>query len=460
MAPSRRFITRRRGIACILAMILLAVFSVLSLVLTTTSALGLRKSDNIRCVLAARLTAESGMAFMLERLDSVRLSGTTTEATFYLNLAKALGDDLDGTVNLAGQTVTNTGSSVSVPDIQTDEGSFSCTFTRLDQQHCRLAVRGVARGVNRTISMDFELIPKQAAVFDYGIASRGQVTISGNARVIGVNNPTEASVLSATELHNDAIHVDGNVVVSGDLYTAGDDTYVAITGNPSIAGSKDPEFYASHVHLGVETPDFPALDVAPIAALATNVVNSETDTSSKDLVFNNIRIAAGTNPVFSSDVVINGVVYVEAPNTVSFVARTTLNGIVVTQESDQPLESCQLHFGGNMEVHGVETLPDTPEFADIKQQQGTFVLAPGFGVTFAGHFSAVNGSIAADRLTFTGTAEGQVKGSVIGLKDVPTQLSGTVDIYVDRSDSGTNPAGFVKSLALEPLPDSYVEFTR
>jgi hypothetical protein len=204
-------------------------------------------------------------------------------------------------------------------------------------------------------------------------------------------------------------------------------------------------------------PDFPTVNVTPIATLATNVVDATTDTSVPGSVFNNIRIAAGTNPVFASDVIINGAVYVEAPNIIKFAGQTTLNGVVVTEQSEQPLEKCQITFAGTVTANGVDDLPDIPEFALIKEHTGTFVAAPGFGVTFAGNFSAINGAVAADKLTFTGTAEGTIRGCVIGLEDHPTVIDGNVDIFVDRSGSDENPAGFIESLGVAVLPDTYTE---
>ena len=150
-------------------------------------------------------------------------------------------------------------------------------------------------------------------------------------------------------------------------------------------------------------------------------------------------------------------VYVEAPNVVRFEGGAELNGFIVTQDTGQTIGNCQIHFAGHVEAHGVEALPDTSQFAAVKQQTGTFIVAPGFGVTFAGSFSAINGSIAADQLTFTGTAEGVIKGSVIGLEDIPTVIGGNVDIYVDRENANPDPAGFVKSLAFSPVPGSYAE---
>jgi hypothetical protein len=299
--------------------------------------------------------------------------------------------------------------------------------------------------------------PKRPAVFDYGLASKGQINIGGHARILGVNNPGEASVLSATQNHSDAISLSGNITVSGDLYAAGSSTYVAMTGTPSVAGSTDPTVIAEHVHLGVDPPDFPETNTAPLAALANGDVIT-TDKPSQS-TFTNVRIAAGTNPTFGGDVTFNGIVYIEAPNKVKFSGQTTINGLIVTQNSGCSLDSCQISFTGGVTANGVGVLPNTSQFADVKQQTGTFICAPGFALSFSGNFGAVNGSIAADQLTFAGTAEGTVEGSVIGLKDVPTSLNGNVDINVDRSKSNENPAGFVKSVALVPEADSYLELT-
>ncbi|MBL7132994.1 MAG: hypothetical protein ISS78_02745, partial [Phycisphaerae bacterium] len=248
----------------------------------------------------------------------------------------------------------------------------------------------------------------------------------------------------------------GGAVIAGDLTVVGD-SYIAISGSPSLGGTTDPELMGQHIHSLSATPQVPTVDLEPLAALATNVVDSSTSTSSPGLTFSNIRIASSTNPTFGSDVVINGMTYVEAPNIVSFAGKTTINGMVVTEDSDNPIESCQLSFSAQVEAYGVETLPDIPEFDQVRQETGTFILAPGFAVTFSGQFSAISGTIAADQLTFTGQAEGIVKGAVIGLGDYPTSLDGIVEIRVDRLNAYPDPAGFVKTIALEVDPASYRE---
>jgi len=319
-----------------------------------------------------------------------------------------------------------------------------------------VTVTGSANGVSRRVRIDTSVNIKRSGVFDYGFATRGQFSMSGNARIVGVNSPSEASILSATTSHTDAITISGNTVVSGDLSAAGPTT-IGISGSPTIGNTNDPALWGQHCHFGVTAPDFPQYDTVSLAPLATTTIDSTTDFS-RITTLSNVRIKAGTNPNFSSKTVINGIIYVEAPNNVSFSGQVTVNGLIVTAPAEPAqLPNCQISFTGGVEAYGVEALPDTAEYTQVKKQTGTFILAPGFGVSFSGHVTAVNGNIAADQLTFTGTAEGTVKGSVIGLKDLPSSLGGTVDIYVDHKNAVQNPAGFVTTYALTAAPDSYAE---
>jgi hypothetical protein len=282
------------------------------------------------------------------------------------------------------------------------------------------------------------------SVFDYGIASKGRISISGSTRIIGVNYPAEGNILSATQSGSNAITIEGSgVELSGDIFVVGDEASVAITGSPSIGGTSDPAQILQHLHFGVDPPDFPTVDTSHLTSLATNVLSPEIATNGGTI--SNVRIPAGMNPTFDSDVTLNGVVHVEAPNIVTFAGQTTINGLIVTDDSNLPLDSCQLTFAGTLDAKGVEALPDTEEFVALKEQIGTFIVAPGFAVTFFDSFDVINGGIAADQLTWTGTAAGEatIHGSIIGLKDLPTEIGGYVTILFDREGNPPVPAGFV-----------------
>jgi len=458
MEPHRNH--ARGGFASILALFFLALTCTFFVALFAQTNTEMRKSENLHHAAEARLAAESGLQLMLYHLQQVPLPADTTDATLLANVHSALAQRLDGTGNLDGATVQNSGEELSVPQIAIDsEGTFCCWISPMGDSRCRLKVKGSAHGLSRYLTMDLRLAPKLSGVFKYGLASRGQIQVGGSTRIVGLNDPSEADVFSATTSQEDAIYITGDSVeISGDLFLVGSSDYAVITGTPNIGGTTDPSLIPQHVHCGVPAPDFPEPDIAPLAALATNVVDASTDTGSGQ-VFSNIRIAAGTDPVFGSDAVVNGVVYVEAPNIVKFTGNATLNAIIVTEDSDQPLAACQITFSGTVEANGVQALPDTPEFAAVKEHTGTFIVAPGFGVNFQGAANVIQGSVAADQIAFSGNAGGTLQGTLIGLADLPMSLDGHVSILVDKTSFDNDPAGFVRRMGLESVPDSYRELT-
>lgn len=456
LITDRRSCRSRKGVVYILALVAMSVLTVLSVSLATQSSLSLVKSENHKEVLQARLSCESGLEFLLHHIGTARIRQPSTAADLASLIGEHLGRRLDGTACIGGESVTVQDADVFIPQIAIGQQTTNCVITCLSDSRCRITSSGKSGVVTRRASIELTVKTKRSAAFDYGIASRGPVTISGNARLIGVNSPSEASVISTTNQPN-AISIQGSSYISGDLSVSGADSNIIIQGSPTIGNTSDPSLWPQHCHFGATEPDFPLYDTSPLAALATNVINGSTDLS-KVTTLNNILIKANTNPTFSNKTVINGIVYVESPNKVNFTGQVVVNGMVVTEAAaPSQLSSCQISFSGGVEAFGVEVLPDTPEFAAVKQQQGTSVLAPGFGVSFSGHVSAVNGSIAADQLTFTGTAEGTIKGSVIGLRDLPTSFGGTVDIFVDREGASENPAGFIPSYKLFPSAQSYRE---
>ena len=116
---------------------------------------------------------------------------------------------------------------------------------------------GISDGVRRAVSVDLALQPGHPnSVFKYGVASRGPIIIGGFAEILGKNDMTEASVISATA-SGVAVSVGGDAVVEGDISTVGTPTSVVISGRPTIAGSDDPAVIADHIHFGVAPPVIP-----------------------------------------------------------------------------------------------------------------------------------------------------------------------------------------------------------
>ena len=443
------------GVAYILALLLLALFSTLALAITTQATVGLRQSSNSCDAMNARMTAESGLAFMLGVLRDVTLPPETTDQTLILNLGERLASRLDDTPNLADGAVTHD-SVVSVPAIAWQRGSFRCTFSPIGDSRCRLIVTGTMKDAARTISIDLSLVGQTKGVFGYGIASKGKIGVWGTSLLTGANEPGEANVLSILD-QAEAIELCGNTTIGGELNLSDPAATVGIRGNSvTVNGTSGrDDILENHVHRVAE-PEFPVVSTESLASLADNVLDASSNYNRN--TYNNIRIKSRTNPQFGNDVVLNGIVYIEAPNTVTFKNDCTVNGMIITEDgSSYGVDNCQLIFKSKVTCLGVETLPETPEFSRVKEHTGTFVLAPGFAVEFRGQVNTINGTIAADRFDFRGNCNLTIKGFILGLSKQAMTFHGNNIVTIDATNADRTPAGLLVPKQLVPVQGTYRE---
>lgn len=455
---------RNSGLALVLGLIFVVLMASLALAFASSSVLEFRKSANTADAAQAQLAAESGLLYYRYILRDLQLPPGTTKESLLNGVESALTETFAAMPADARPTLARTGDALTVSAIPLARGGFAAELLVAGEASpltCYLTVTGTKGQAARFVRLRAVCAPLRSPIFDYGVASRGKIIVSGSAVLEGVNEAAEACVLSTRE-EPVAIEGGGQASISGDLYVTGEDVdYVLLKGSVSIGGTSDrDEILADHLYLGTEDPEFPEIDTAPFAALATTIVDANTDLSGAGNVYNNIRIKAGTDPDFPNTTQINGIVYVEAPNKVTFHAQTEINGLIVTEDAGGlPIDDCQIDFRGSTSAPGVAALPDTPEFAAVKEHRGSMILAPGFGLTFRGNTNCINGLIAADQLSFRGTSDisGEISGMVLGLKDTELTLQGNSTIRINRAGDTELPAGFKHSMGLVFDQDSYTE---
>ncbi|MCJ7544022.1 MAG: hypothetical protein MUP47_05555 [Phycisphaerae bacterium] len=450
-------VNRKAAFACILALILLAIMAALGAALAAGSCLGVVQSANQASIQCSLLQSESGLSYLMYTLRDVTLPAEVTGQDLLNALAAALQTRLNGTPNLAGAQVTVLGSTISIPSITTDQGYFRATISLAADNVFNLTVAGSDGKTTRSVGMSINAEGGSSSIFEYGVASRSAVSLTGNASVYGANDPNEAKILSTTYTNLEAFRLTGNCHIDGDIYSANPDSYATITGNV-VVGEASGSAIQDHIHIGVGDVDFPEADPTIFEPFATNIVDANTPTGG-NRTFTNIRIKANTNPNFSGNTTIRGVVFVEAPNEVRFTGNLNLTGVIVTEDAgDNVYTTNTIRFTGNTAFQGVENLPNTPEFAQVRLMPGTSLLAPGFGVTFTGNFGSVGGCMAADAFTWTGNASGTIHGSIINYGDSAFTLTGNSRITIDRSGSPQIPPGFAIPRRLSPVASSYREY--
>jgi hypothetical protein len=162
------------------------------------------------------------------------------------------------------------------------------------------------------------------------------------------------------------------------------------------------------------------------------------------------------NPIFQGSVTINGVLFIESPNKVTFTKNVALNGIMVGDGDvvNPDPASRRIDILGNF---ASGPYPNDPMFDAIRAEEGTSILAPGFFVTFSGNFSTLEGVVAVSGLHFAGNVNAQIKGSIVNYSNSPTVIEGNAVMNFNREGSTKIPAGFDLYRELDYSPTSYSE---
>jgi len=449
----------RRGMTALLAMLYLALIASLAVGFYASTNSAAMVTENEKRTNMALMSCESGMDFMRFHLSQLTIPHGGTATQRMNALYSQLKSQLENTGNFGSKTISITGTTISIPSNSTEYvrldptgGEFRATIDNLsvgEDGKIEVKITGRFGGyeARRAIRMDFVLAENPSQIFNYGLATKGSISTAGSARIRGATDPTKGSILTTSTGAN-PVSINGKEV-SGDISVAGTGN-VTFGGGASIGGSTDPaDIMANHIHTGVTAPEFPTIDTDAFKAYATNVYSGGT-------TLINTRIPANTNPKFNAGVTIQGVLYIETPNNITFGGNVNVQGVIVTQNN--PLGNLStniLNFSGNVSAQPVNTLPES--FGDLRTLTGSFLLAQGFQANFTGNFGTVNGAIVADKVSFGGSAGGTVMGSIVNLTNNPLTVSGTSDVIIASTGTTDYPAGVYFSSKYSALPDTYEE---
>jgi hypothetical protein len=434
--------TRRRaprGVAFLVTLIFVSIFACLAVGVAATAQSNLVVARNRLNSEQSLAMAEGGLCLMLRNLGGLDVSGAADAAAMRQKIGLSLKTSLANSSMLNATNITWDVGGVHVPTAILSRGDGSSGQVDLLLQPAGGATAGTITtvtaigrygGAARTITYHLRVDQGQWNLPPYGITSKGLVKMTGNARVSGANTPSEGTILSATTSVKKAVQLTGNVNVSGDVVVCNSAGKISKSGNVSIGGQQI---------IGAPEPEWPAVNISPFTAIANNVRSSG---ASGNITLSNIRIPPNTNPTFSGNTTLNGVIYIQSPNKVSFSGNVTLTGLIVCDTPTTPnLANNSLQFTGNLQTYGVESLPAGSQYDALRTQTGSFLLAPGFDVSFTGNSTVVNGCMVANQFTFTGNSGGRVKGGIVCLADNPITMTGNSPLIIDRSGVPDHPAG-------------------
>ncbi len=444
------------GMVLFLSMMFLAIFASFGIAVLTLSSRNIRMADNHIKGNRALESAFSGMEVMNYWMNTVVIPRGTAIDQWYETM------HADLVTNLADN---NIAVDLDNPDnpMTLDSSLNKSFYVQLDEivpdANCCLTVTGQAGGLQRAIAVNYEFGVREDTVFDFGIATKGPLQLSGNILLDGTNIAVEADVFIESENDDNVLSIIGNSQIAGDVKVTNPDAIVTLQGGQAgIGGETGQDAIDNHVEVGMPSPEFPVPNTTHFEQYATgDTIDSDTDVSSGG-TYENVRITAGTNPIFSGDVTINGIMFIETPNVVIFSGGCVINGLIIGDgDMNDNSGDNQLMFLGNVGSSSVTELPEDSQFDGLREEEGTFLMAPGFSASFGGNFETLNGAIAANGIEFFGNAGGTIAGSVLNYSDTPMILSGNNDLIFNRSGATEIPAGFELEIILRHDASSYNE---
>jgi Tfp pilus assembly protein PilX len=450
--------SKNRGAVLIISMIFVVIFSALAVSMAAMSGMNVQIAENHRKADSARACAESGFDVLRFWLNRVSISGTTAPSERFNQIANSLQDELTAN-SITNVTTSYSSSAISIPSVTLDSAdarSFFAAITPLGTNALQIDVTGVYGSTTKTIRAKYNLSERANNVFDFGVATKGPLTTKGNITIAGVNIAVESNAYIESLNSFLALTMIGNSHIAGTVKIVNPLAMTDIGANAGVGGYTGAEAM-EHIEIGVPAVEFPEMVPSVFYSYATNVLTPSVDLK-KDVTLTNIRIPAGMNPKFSGQATFNGVVLIESPNVVEFTGGVDITGVIVT--NGNPTDDSgtnQIIFRGHVANRSVDLLPEEPQFAGLQSQMGTFIIAPGFSVSFGGTMDTLGGAIAANGVDFFGDAGGNIRGSVINYADKAMMVWGNSDLYFNRSGLTKVPAGFVPEIVLKYDPAFYSE---
>jgi Tfp pilus assembly protein PilX len=458
----------RRGSTLILSLIFITMFAALATAMASLSGTNVQVAENQRRLDNVRACAESGVEVVRYWISQVAISGLTDPEDRFSTLASMLQTKLNDAVitNIQPVCTATTVTISNVPLNSSSGQSFSAVLTKIDDNIVQLDVTGHYGSLSRTIRSNYFFDTRAHTVFDFGVASKGPLTLSGNIDMEGANIDIESNAYIESWNSWTALDIIGNSHIGGTVKIANPSASVNIQGGQAGIGGVTGEEAAQppYTQYGAPPTEFPEMNPAPFIDFInstdamTHVLDANDDTSA-DATYSNLMIPAGMNPTFSGQSTLNGVIYIETPNVVTFSGGTTITGVIVTDGSaTDDSGTNQIDFQGNVTSYPVSSLPAGGQFDFVRDQTGTFMMTPGFHASFGGNFvTPLCGAIAANGVEFYGNAGGTIYGSIINYSDTDMILSGNNDLFFNRSGLTEVPAGFVPQLILHYNPSTYAE---
>jgi hypothetical protein len=457
--PARR-LPPRRGIVCVIGMLFLVLFVILAIGFYFTMTIAGQLAANERAAASSQLAAESGMEYMRYQMACLDIPATKPADKIFEEVSVQLRARMLNTGNLGKRGIGYDGKSIAVPDDAaayielTPAGcGFRAVLSDAGNGVIRVKVIGspgsAPSSLGRAVELDYVAAFRPTPVFDYGVASAGKVQVKNASATKILGTPGASASVLSTSAASPSIATGGGPI-GGDLGVMAAKTQVSL-GSGSVGGATtSADILASHVKVLSAAPEFPWVDTTVFRKYATNTYSAGVAKQK------NVRVPAGTNPSFSAGDVVDGLLYIESPNTVTFRGNATINGVIVFENANGTAQNV-LDFRGNASP---AKIPAGPEFDGLRDlARGLAIAAPTASLTMSGSVDGeVAGTIIAAKIDLAGSADLTVRqGSVVALTTDPLLVEGKAVNFIGNASDNPPYAGVRLRSWFKPVPSTYRE---
>jgi len=446
----------RRGVTALLAMIFLVLFATLAVGFYASTTQTAVIATNEKNGVVSLTAAESGMDFIRYQLALIKVPPTVPVDQTFDYVASHLRDALESSPNLGGKSVGVTSSSVTIPAnpdayirLDNNGAEFRATLEKVNGQ-IRVKTTGKytqAVASDRAVQMDYLRTQLNTTVYNYAVAAQGGVVMQkGTVGATGGAADSIASIMSV-KASPPAIRVSGGSI-GGDLNITSNGL-ASISGG-SVGGSTViADIIAKHTHV-VDPPEFPYVDTNYFRQFAVNTYSSGS-------TLKNMRIPANTNPKFTGGATIQGILYIESPNSVEFRGNVDLQGFIVFENKNTSAVNV-VDMRGNFSQM---PLPSGAEFDSLRAITGVSILAPTARMVISGSVdSYLLGNVILGTFANGGSADWTIdKGSVIAMDQISDAASfnGKTVKFTATGQYNMPSAGVRYSSYFKPQTSTYDE---
>jgi Tfp pilus assembly protein PilX len=453
----------RRGVTAVLAMLFLVLIGVLALGFFASTTVSMQLAKNDQKGAKALFAAESGVQFMRYHLRHVTVTSSTDANQMMTDLYNDMCAVFNGTGNLGTNTVGFSNNTITIPAEAgkyipldgTENTGFSVTISNVGGGATSIVCKVIGSTGSGTTARDkgvqltFTRAPNTTSIFDNAVAAKGKVVMSKGSLggVSGISPDTIASVTSALNASNAMVMSGG--AIGGNVGVL-DTAFASITGGTIHGTSSVATMLANGYLSAVSNPEFPTIDTSVFLPYATSTYSSGSTLS-------NMVIPPNTNPKFTGNATINGIVYVKSPNTIEFRGNTTLAGFIVFENTGDTTVN-KIDMKGNFSV---ANLPSGSQYDALRAISGVAIIGPTAALTMSGSAdSNFRGNVIVGTFVNGGSADIQFdSGSLVAMEDTVTAVNfnGKTVKWKSTGSSNQPSTGLTYSSHFNPSGGTYLE---